>query len=80
MKISIECSGIMRDGMDADNITMPITPETTVGDAMIWVKNRYPNLPLDGSFLITVNHEVSSLDRLLRENDRITFIPHIGGG
>jgi molybdopterin converting factor small subunit len=61
---------------------MPITcAETTAGDALDYIGNKYPDLPLDKSlFLITVNHELVSADRQLHPNDVVCLVPHIGGG
>jgi molybdopterin converting factor small subunit len=30
--------------------------------------------------LITINHEMASPDTVLRANDTVSFLPHIGGG
>jgi molybdopterin converting factor small subunit len=60
---------------------MPITKSTRVNDALEYVRYRYPDLPLeDGMVLITVNHEMASPDTVLRANDTVSFLPHIGGG
>lgn len=64
-----------------NSIDMPISEETRVNDALEYVRHRYPELPLDeGMSLITVNHEIASLDRILKANDTVSFLPFIGGG
>ncbi len=81
MVVSIELFGILRNLAETDKLSMPITGKTSAGDALDYVRGKYPSLPLDiGSFLISVNHELVSPERLLRPNDVICFIPHIGGG
>jgi molybdopterin converting factor small subunit len=81
MVVSIELIGIFRDIAKIDRINMPITGKTFVSDALEYVRNKYPALPLDKtSFLISVNYELVSPDRLLNPNDVICFLPHIGGG
>jgi len=41
-----------------DSIDMPITEKTRVTDALEYVRQQYPELPLDQeTLLITVNHE-----------------------
>ena len=30
--------------------------------------------------LVTVNNQISAPNRILKANDRVSFIPHIGGG
>jgi molybdopterin converting factor small subunit len=58
-----------------------ISEETRVDDALEYVKHRYPELYLDkGMSIITVNHEIASLDRVLKANDTVSFLPFIGGG
>jgi len=64
-----------------NSIDMPISQETRVNDALEYVRRRYPELHLDeGMSLITVNHEIASLDRVLKANDTVSFLPFIGGG
>ena len=79
--ISIHFQGTQRTITKTDSIDMPITDKTCVADALEYVKERYPDLPLDKkTVLATVNQEKASLETLLRENDIVLFIPHIGGG
>ncbi|MDY6912184.1 MAG: MoaD/ThiS family protein [Chloroflexota bacterium] len=81
MIISIEFFGMQRSVTKTDSIDMPISKETRVTDALEYVRDWYPDLPLDeGTILITVNQEMASPDRVLRANDTVLFLPHIGGG
>jgi len=81
MVVTIELFGIFRDIAKIDKINMPITGKTLVSDALEYIGTKYPALPLDkASLLISVNHEMVSQDKLLRPDDVICFLPHIGGG
>jgi molybdopterin converting factor small subunit len=81
MVVSIELSGIQRDIAKTDKVKMPITEKTSVGDALEYIRNKYPALTLDeNSILITVNHEQAPLNKILKANDTICILPHIGGG
>jgi len=81
MVVSIEFLGMQRVAAKTDRIDMPITEKTTVNDALEYVRNRYPDLHLgDGMILVTVNHEIASLDRILSANDTVSFLPFISGG
>ena len=81
MVVSIEFFGMQRVVTKTDSIDMPITEKTSVNDALEHVRQQYPDLYLDdGMFLITVNQEIASLDRILRANDTISFLPFISGG
>jgi molybdopterin converting factor small subunit len=79
--VSIEFHGTQRILASTDGIVMPITGRTTVNDALGYVRQKYPALSLeDGMILATVNLENSPLDRVLKENDSVSFLPIIGGG
>jgi len=81
MKASIHFFGAQRTITKTDSVDMPITERTRVADALEYVKQRYPDLPLNKkTVLITVNQERASLETLLKENDIVLFIPFIGGG
>ena len=81
MIASIEFLGMQRAITKTNSIDMPISEETRVNDALEYVRHRYPELHLDeGMSLITVNHEIASLDRILKANDTVSFLPFIGGG
>ncbi|UCH50489.1 MAG: MoaD/ThiS family protein [Chloroflexota bacterium] len=81
MVVSIKFLGMQRIVTNKDGIDMPITGDTMVNDALQYVRQKYPTLPLeDGMVLITVNHEAAPLDRILRDKDTISFLPLIAGG
>ena len=81
MVVSIEFLGIQRILTKKDSISMPITEGTRANDALEYIKHRYPELSLNSEIIIiTVNHEMASLDRILNVNDTVSFLPHISGG
>ncbi|MBU2608660.1 MAG: MoaD/ThiS family protein [Chloroflexi bacterium] len=81
MVVSIEFYGTQRVITKTDGIAMPITEKTRVNDALEYVRHQYPTLPLDeGMVLVTVNQEMAPLDRILRANDTVSFLPFIHGG
>ena len=81
MIASIEFLGMQRVVTKTNSIDMPITEKTRVNDALEYVRHQYPALHLDeGMVLITVNHEIASLDRILKANDTVSFLPFISGG
>jgi molybdopterin converting factor small subunit len=81
MMVLIEFMGRQRAITKTNGLDMPISAETRVNDALEYVRQRYPELQLDEDMsLITVNHEVASLDRVLKANDTVSFLPFIGGG
>ena len=79
--VSIKFLGMQRAVTKTDSIDMPITEKKRVTDALEYVRQRYPELPLDQeTLLITVNHEQASPDTMLKPNDTVSFLPAIGGG
>jgi molybdopterin converting factor small subunit len=79
--ISIEFFGMQCAVTKTDSIYMPVTENMKVTDALEYVRNQYPALPLDGgTVLITVNQEMASLDTVLKANDTVLFLPFISGG
>ncbi len=81
MVVSIEFHGVQRIVTKTNSITMPIKEKTMVSDALEYVRQQYPELPLDEEkVLITVNQIIASPDRILRANDTVSFLPFISGG
>ena len=81
MVISIEFLGKQRSITNTASIEMPIQSTSRVYDALEYVKDRYPELHLDGTeVLITVNQEMASPERLLKADDVVSFLPFIHGG
>jgi molybdopterin converting factor small subunit len=81
MKASIKFLGMQRVTTNVDALDMPINGKTRVQDALEFVKQLYPELPLEeGMVVMTVNHEVATKDRILKDKDSISFLPLIAGG
>jgi molybdopterin converting factor small subunit len=81
MKVSIEFFGIQRTYTNAYGIEMAIDEKTKVSDVVEFIRHNYPGLPMEnGSVHVIVNQEIASLDRILRANDTIAFLPSIHGG
>ncbi len=81
MVVSIDFFGMQRSLIRLDSIEVPVQEQTRVTDILAYVKKQYPDLPLDEDMIMaTVNQEAVSLDRVLKPNDSVSFLPHIGGG
>jgi molybdopterin converting factor small subunit len=81
MKVSIKFLGMQRVITGIDSLDMPINGNTKVRDAFNYARQYYPKLPLEeGMVVVTVNHEVATRDRILNDNDTISFLPLIAGG
>jgi molybdopterin converting factor small subunit len=81
MAVSIKFHGMQRLVTNTDSIDMPITEKTRVNDALEYVRQQYPALHLEeDTVIVAVNLEIASLDRILRDNDTVSFLPNIAGG
>ncbi|MBM4448458.1 MAG: MoaD/ThiS family protein [Chloroflexi bacterium] len=81
MTVSIKFLGMQRVVTKKDFINIPLRKEMRVSDVLELVRNLYPDLHLDAGVIFpTVNQEKASLDKLLRANDIISFLPPISGG
>jgi molybdopterin converting factor small subunit len=81
MVISIDFCGMQRSHTKTGSIEVKLSDSLRVTDVLKYLKERFPQLSLDEKFLLaTVNQEVATLDRELKANDKVAFLPHIGGG
>ena len=81
MVISVNFHGPQRMVTQTGEMEMSLSDGTCVDHVLDAVQERFPKLPLqrDG-LLITVNDRVSRADQLLKEKDKVSLLPHIGGG
>ena len=81
MVVSVKFHGLQRHVTHTKQIEVPLSEKKRVTDVLSYIKERYPDLPVnENTFLVTVNNHVTKLDQILKANDKISFIPHIGGG
>ena len=81
MVISIDFSGSQRAVTKTHRMRMPITHTTKVTDVLDYVRRHFPDLHLHKHTIIAVvNHEAAPLDKVVRPNDTVAFLPPIGGG
>jgi molybdopterin converting factor small subunit len=81
MVVSVSFNGLQRKVTRADQIQLPVSAKTRVTEVLTYIQKRYPDIPLsEDAVLVMVNNKVSKLDQILKDNDKISFVPHIGGG
>jgi molybdopterin converting factor small subunit len=79
--ISVNFHGIQRMVTEIDEMQISLLKGTRVDHVLAAVQERFPKLPLQKEdLLITVNDQVSTTDHLLKESDKVSLLPHIGGG
>ena len=80
-KVSVSFFGVQRSVTGTDGITLEVSENMRVTDALALLKERFPGLELGPDmFVVTVNQEKAQADRLLKANDSISFLPFISGG
>lgn len=81
MAVVVQFHGMHRMVTHTDEIRVPVTTGACVQDIMGYVNGRYPDLGLgEGKVFVLVNNKLSGLDQRLSPNDKITFLPPVGGG
>ncbi len=81
MVISVDFNGSQREVTRTRKIEIQLEKGNRVHDVLSHVKDLYPDLSLqEDSYLVTVNNQVTNREQILKANDRISLIPHIGGG
>ena len=81
MYVSVTFLGLQRAQAQTDRIQVPLSGETRVADLLSYIKECYPNLPFpDDGILVAVNNKLSSKERVLKNEDDVTFLPFLGGG
>jgi molybdopterin converting factor small subunit len=79
--ISINFHGLQRMVTQTSEMELSLSKGTRVDHVLEAVQERFPKLPLQKEdLLITVNDQVSTTDHLLKESDKVSLLPHIGGG
>jgi molybdopterin converting factor small subunit len=81
MYVSVTFLGLQRAIIQTDQIQVHLSTETRVADLLSYIKKFYPKLPFpDDGILVAVNDKFSSMERVLKNKDNVTFLPAIGGG
>ena len=81
MVISVDFNGSQREVTRTRKIEVQLKKGKRVNDVLSHVKGLYPDLSLpEDTYLVIVNNQVTSKEQILKANDRISLIPHIGGG
>jgi len=79
--VSVCFNGSQRRVTCVDKIQLSVAEENRVTDVLEYIQACYPEIPLHkNTILVTINNKLSDFDQVLKNDDHIFFIPHIGGG
>ncbi len=81
MVVSVQFFGVQRAHIKKREIHVPLTENGRVRDVFSYLKDYFPDLPLnEDDVLVTVNDKASGMNHILRADDHVVFLPHVGGG
>jgi molybdopterin converting factor small subunit len=81
MVVSVDFNGSQRAVTRTGKIEVQLEKGKRVHDVLSHVRDLYQDLFLqEDSCTVTVNNKVSDKEQVLESNDRVSLIPHIGGG
>ena len=81
MNISVQFIGKHRTETGSDSITIPLDKVKSVSDVLRKIKKWHPHISISESAVIaTVNDEIAKMSTVLRADDRVSFLPVVGGG
>ncbi len=79
MVVSVMFLGAQRSVTKKRELRISVSDQACVSEVVEYVRREFPQLPLK-DILVTVNEKITSFSQPLNPNDKVTFLPHIGGG
>lgn len=81
MVVLVQFHGLHRMVTHTSEIQVSLSEDAQIRDVMLYVNESFPDLQLrEGSVFVLANNKLSSMSQPLVSNDRITFLPPVGGG
>jgi molybdopterin converting factor small subunit len=73
--------GLQRKLARTNQIQIPLFEKARVIDVLTHIKKSYPELPFpEETLLVVVNHKLATMEKILKHNDNVIFLPFLGGG
>ncbi|MCP4681422.1 MAG: MoaD/ThiS family protein [Desulfobacterales bacterium] len=81
MLVSVKFYGAQQKLTCTQQLEVPISEGECVEDIYANIRDRYPDLPLNKQDItISVNNKTAGMNQVLNADDKVSFLPHIGGG
>jgi molybdopterin synthase sulfur carrier subunit len=80
MIVNVLAFGIAKDIFGASGISIELTENSDVKALKILLEKRYSRLAAIKSYMIAVNNEYATDDKLITVADEIAIIPPVSGG
>jgi len=79
--ISVTLLGLQRAQTHTDRVLVPLSKVTRVADVLAYLKEFYPELRIsEDDVYVTVNDKISNMESILKNKDKVVFLPFLGGG
>ncbi len=79
MVVSVQFLGAQRSITQKRELRLAVSERARVMEVVEYVRKEFPGLSLK-NISVTVNEKITSFDHPLNPDDRVAFVPHIGGG
>jgi len=81
MVVSVQFHGVHRAITRVNEIRLSLSSNARISDLFKRIERSYPDLQLSQEDItVSINDQVSTVNQPLNPEDKITFLPHIGGG
>ncbi|MBC8176034.1 MAG: MoaD/ThiS family protein [Desulfobacteraceae bacterium] len=81
MRVSVQFHGVHRAITRVNEIRLALASNARVSDLFKHIQCTYPDLQLSqDDIMVSINDQLSTMNHPLNSEDKISFLPHIGGG
>ena len=81
MVVSVQFHGVHRAITRVNEVRFALASNARVSDLVKRIERTYPDLQLSrDDIMVSINDQVSTMNHSLNPEDKISFLPHIGGG
>ncbi len=81
MVVSVQFHGVHRAITRVNEVRFALASNARVSDLFKRIQRIYPNLQLSqDDIMVSINDQLSTMNQPLNSEDKISFLPHIGGG
>lgn len=81
MRVSVQFHGVHRAITRVNEVRFALASNARVSDLFKRIERTYPDLQLSqDDIMVSINDQVSTMNHSLNPEDKISFLPHIGGG
>lgn len=80
MKLTILAFSVVKEIFHGNSIQIELPQGATTADLKALLNSQYPALLQLATYLIAVNNEYSTEQKIIQEGDEIAIIPPVSGG